>query len=77
MEQVLELAQRVIHNTHHGVRIECLKLIGQLCHVTGVSENSLSVLEEHCVDPDPRVRSAAFHSLVSDVMQRYKMWMHR
>lgn len=65
MEQVLELAQRIIHNTHHGVRLECLKLIGQLCHVTGVSETSLGILEEHCVDPDPRVRSSAFQSLVS------------
>ena len=65
VEQVLELAQRVVHNTHHGVRLECLKLMGQLCHETGALETSLRVLEEHCVDPDPRVRSSAFQALVS------------
>ncbi len=65
LEQVLELGQKAVHNTHHGVRVECLKLIGQVCHVTaGVLKTPLDILEEHCVDPDPRVRSAAFQALV-------------
>lgn len=68
VEQVLEVAQSTVHNTHHGVRVECLKLIGQLCHVTaGTCKTPLAVLEDHCADPDPRVRSASFQALVREL----------
>ena len=62
----MELCQNAVHNTHHGVRVECLKLVGQVYHATsGALKTPLEVLEGHCVDPDPRVRSAAFQALVS------------
>lgn len=44
--------------------MECLKLIGQLSHVSGDAANPLAVLEEYCNDADPRVRTAALHALV-------------
>lgn len=57
-----------IHCIHHAVRVECLKLIGQLSHVaTGDTESPLSVLEENCNDGDPRVRTAAFEALVCTI----------
>ena len=43
-----------------------MNLIGQLSHVTGKLEDSLVVLEERCSDADPRVRTAAFDSLVRE-----------
>lgn len=61
----MELALRNVHSIHHGVRVECLNLIGQLCHVTDNYEPPLLVLEEHTKDPDPRVRGASFEALVS------------
>lgn len=45
--------------------MECLKLIGQLSHVTGDTTIPLAILEEYCNDGDPRVRTAAFQALVS------------
>lgn len=54
-----------INNIHHGVRVECLKLIGQLSHLSGDAAMPLAVLEEYCNDADPRVRTAAFQALVS------------
>ena len=64
-EQVQEAVHRMVRSVHHGVRLECLKLIGQLSHVTDSCEPSLALLEEHVEDPDPRVRSSAFQALVS------------
>lgn len=63
-EQVQQVARHTIRNVHHGVRVECLKLIGQLSHVTDSYESPLSLLEEYTEDPDPRVRSSAFLALV-------------
>ena len=45
--------------------MECLKLIGQLSHLSGDAAMPLAVLEEYCNDADPRVRTAAFQALVS------------
>ena len=53
-----------INNIHHGVRVECLKLIGQLSHVSGDAAKPLAVLEDYCNDADPRVRTAALDALV-------------
>ncbi len=63
--QVLEIAFREIHSTYHLVRINCVRLIGQLSHVTGRLDDSLPLLEARCCDADPRVRTAAFQALVS------------
>ena len=52
------------------MRLECLRLIGQLSHVTGDSESSLAILEEYCNDEDPRVRTAAFEALVRTSCQK-------
>ena len=65
-EQVQEVAHNAVRNVHHGVRVECLKLIGQLSHATGSCKIPLSLLEEYTEDPDPRVRCAAFLALVRD-----------
>ena len=62
--KVLELSRNEIHHIHHGVRVECLKLIGLLSHVIDDTEVSLSILEDNCHDGDPRVRTAAFQALV-------------
>jgi integrator complex subunit 4 len=67
IEKVLELSRKQIHNIHHGVRVECLKLIGLLSHVTDDTEIPLSILEDNCHDADPRVRTAAFQALVSGI----------
>ena len=66
MTRVLEVALSEIHCSYHKVRVECVNLIGQLSHVTGRLEDSLDVLEERCGDADPRVRTAAFESLVRE-----------
>ena len=71
VEKVLELSRKQIHHIHHGVRVECLKLIGLLSHVTDDTEIPLSILEDNCHDADPRVRTAAFQALVSGIMQYY------
>ncbi len=63
--QVLEIALQEIHSTSHIVRIECVRLIGQLCHVTGRMDDSLPLIEARCCDADFRVRTAAFEALVS------------
>lgn len=44
--------------------MECLKLIGQLSHVSGDVAKPLAVLEDYCNDADPRVRTAALDALV-------------
>lgn len=67
IEKVLELSRKQIHHIHHGVRVECLKLIGLLSHVTDDTEIPLSILEDNCHDADPRVRTAAFQALVSGI----------
>ena len=61
---VLEIALREIYSTHHKIRVECVNLIGRFSHVTENPEDSLVILEERCCDADPRVRNAAFQSLV-------------
>ena len=67
IEKVLELSRKQIHHIHHGVRVECLKLIGLLSHVTDDTDIPLSILEDNCHDADPRVRTAAFQALVSRI----------
>ena len=66
VEKVLELSRKQIHHIYHGVRVECLKLIGLLSHVTDDTEIPLSILEDNCHDADPRVRTASFHALVRE-----------
>ena len=64
VEKVLAISRKQIHHLHHGVRVECLKLIGLLSHLTDDTEMPLSILEDNCHDADPRVRTAACQALV-------------